>query len=219
MEISGIFWHKLPVFHWRHVVAVLFLLCLFSGHPAWAAQKTVLVLGDSLSAGYGLEKGTGWVDLLGKRLKKDYPEITIVNASISGDTSSGGRARVPALLKRYAPTVVVIELGANDGLRGFPVKSIYDNLLAMVEMVKKQKGTVLLLGMQITPNYGQAYTRDFAGVYSALAKKGKVSLVPFFLKGVAERDDLFQSDNIHPVAEAQPVMLDNVWPFLEPLLK
>lgn len=197
----------------------MFLLCLFSGHSACATPKTVLVLGDSLSAGYGLESGSGWVDLLGKRLKKDYPEITIVNASISGDTSGGGKARLQALLKRYAPSVVVIELGANDGLRGFPVKSMYDNLLAMVEMVKKQKGTVLLLGMQIPPNYGQAYTRDFAGVYPAVAKKGQVSLVPFFLKGVAERDDLFQSDTIHPVAAAQPIMLDNVWPFLEPLLK
>lgn len=176
-------------------------------------------MGDSLSAGYGLEKGSGWVDLLEKRLKKDYPEITVVNASISGDTSSGGKARLPALLGRYAPSVVVIELGANDGLRGFPVKSVYDNLLAMAGMVKKQKGKVLLLGMQIPPNYGQAYTRDFASVYSAVAKKGKVSLVPFFLKGVAERDDLFQSDNIHPVGAAQPIMLDNVWPFLEPLLK
>ncbi len=219
MDISGVFRHRFSVFRFWHVVAFMFLLCLFSGHSACATQKTVLVLGDSLSAGYGLEKGSGWVDLLGKRLKKDYPEITIVNASISGDTSGGGKARLPALLKRYAPSVVVIELGANDGLRGFPVKSMYDNLLAMVEMVKKQKGTVLLLGMQIPPNYGQAYTRDFAGVYPAVAKKGKVSLVPFFLKGVAERDDLFQSDNIHPVAAAQPIMLDNVWPFLEPLLK
>ena len=218
MEISGVV-RRLPVFRWWHVVAVLFLLCLFSGNSAWAAQKTVLVLGDSLSAGYGLEKGSGWVDLLEKRLKKDYPEITVVNASISGDTSSGGKARLPALLRRYAPSVVVIELGANDGLRGFPVKSVYDNLLAMAVMVKKQKGKVLLLGMRIPPNYGQAYTRDFAGVYSAVAKKGKVSLVPFFLKGVAERGDLFQSDNIHPVGAAQPIMLDNVWPFLEPLLK
>lgn len=218
MEISGVV-RRLSVFRWWHIVAVLFLLCLFSGNSACAAQKTVLVLGDSLSAGYGLEKGSGWVDLLEKRLKKDYPEITVVNASISGDTSSGGKARLPALLGRYAPSVVVIELGANDGLRGFPVKSVYDNLLAMAGMVKKQKGKVLLLGMQIPPNYGQAYTRDFASVYSAVAKKGKVSLVPFFLKGVAERDDLFQSDNIHPVGAAQPIMLDNVWPFLEPLLK
>lgn len=219
MDISGIVRFRLSVFRLWQVIAVMFLLCLFSGNPACAAPKTVLVLGDSLSAGYGLEKGSGWVDLLEKRLKKDYPETAVVNASISGDTSGGGKARLPALLKRYAPSVVVIELGANDGLRGFSVKSLYDNLLAMVEMVKRQKGKVLLLGMQLPPNYGQVYTRDFAGVYPAVAKKGKVSLVPFFLKGVAERDDLFQSDNIHPVAAAQPIMLDNVWLYLEPLLK
>ena len=181
-----------------------------------AAADTLLILGDSLSAGYRMSASAAWPALLNDKWQS---KTSVVNASISGDTSGGGKARLPALLKRYAPSVVVIELGANDGLRGFPVKSMYDNLLAMVEMVKKQKGTVLLLGMQIPPNYGQAYTRDFAGVYPAVAKKGKVSLVPFFLKGVAERDDLFQSDNIHPVAAAQPIMLDNVWPFLEPLLK
>lgn len=179
----------------------------------------MLVLGDSLSAEYGLERNTGWVSLLGKRLKKSYPDVEVVNASISGDTTGGGKARLPALLKRYTPSVVIIELGGNDGLRGFPTRTVQTNLSAMVDMVKKEKGKVLLLGMQIPPNYGPKYTRDFTTVYQTVAKKKQVTLVPFFLKDVADKDHLFQADRIHPTVEAQPLLLNNVWPYLNSLLR
>ncbi|WP_315970639.1 arylesterase [Oxalobacter paraformigenes] len=178
----------------------------------------MLVLGDSLSAEYGLERNTGWVRLLDERLKKSYPDVKVVNASLSGETTAGGKARLPALLKRYVPSVVIIELGGNDGLRGFPVKTIQANLSDMIDSIKKEKGNVLLLGMEIPPNYGSSYTRDFSNVYRTVSKKDKVTLVPFFLKNVADKAELFQADRIHPTVQAQPVLLDNVWPYLKPLL-
>lgn len=188
------------------------------GNRVYSAPKTVLVLGDSLSAEYGLKRNTGWVRLLDERLKKSHPGVRVVNASISGETTGGGRTRLPALLKRYAPSVVIIELGGNDGLRGLPARTVQENLSDMIRMVKKEKGKVLLLGMEIPPNYGSNYTRDFSRVYRTVAKKDKVTLVPFFLKNVADKADLFQADRIHPTVQAQPVLLDNVWPYLRPLL-
>ena len=183
-----------------------------------SASKTVLVLGDSLSAEYGLERGAGWVPLLERRIASMRLPTAIINASISGETTSGGRARLQALLQKHHPEVVVIELGGNDGLRGLPLGATQANLQEMIGMSKKSGARVLLLGMQIPPNYGGDYTRRFAGLYAALAKQDDVTLVPFFLEGLQTRPDLFQADRIHPAAAAQPLLLDNVWPYLSRLL-
>ena len=182
------------------------------------ASKTVLVLGDSLSAEYGLTRGAGWVPLLERRIATTRTPAAIVNASISGETTSGGRARLQALLAKHHPDIVVIELGGNDGLRGLQLSATQSNMQAMIDMSKKSGARVLLLGMQIPPNYGGDYTRRFAGMYATLAKQPGVSLVPFFLEGLQTRPDLFQADRIHPVAAAQPLLLDNVWPYLSRLL-
>lgn len=201
---------------WRVVVLLACMLCgVTSAH---SASKTLLVLGDSLSAEYGLARGSGWVPLLEKRLKTEKVEATIVNASISGDTTSGGRARLQPLLDKHKPDVVVLELGANDALRGLPVAATEDNLRAMIASAKKIGARVLLVGMQIPPNYGSDYTRKFAALFPRLASEHKVSLVPFFLAPLMERPELFQSDRLHPTAEAQPILLESIWPRLQPLL-
>lgn len=178
----------------------------------------MLVLGDSLSAEYGLARGTGWVPLLEKRLSEERINASIINASISGETTSGGKARLPVLLEQHRPSVVVIELGGNDGLRGLPLSSVEKNFRDMITETKNAGAQVLLVGMQIPPNYGREYTEKFSGLYSKLSKETKVPLVPFLLEGVASKPELFQSDRIHPVAQAQPIMLDNIWPQLRRLL-
>lgn len=185
---------------------------------AYSASKTVLVLGDSLSAEYGIRRGSGWVTLLEEKMKKEGIDATVVNASISGETTSGGRTRLPALLSRHNPSVVIIELGANDALRGMPLSSSEANLREMVESAKKADAEPLLVGMKIPPNYGREYTERFSALYAKVAKETKVPLVPFFLEGVAQNPALFQSDRLHPTADAQPVMFNNVWPYLKPLL-
>ncbi|GAA0762988.1 arylesterase [Ideonella azotifigens] len=187
-----------------------------------AGQSRVLVVGDSLSAEYGLARGSGWVALLGQRVAAEKLPFEVVNASISGDTTAGGRSRLPALLKQYQPKVLVIELGGNDALRGLPLASTRDNLTAMALAGKAAGAKLLLIGMQVPPNYGAQYTRDFADVFSSTAQAQKAALVPFLLVGIADRPDaeqLFQPDRIHPKAEAHPRMLDNVWPVLKPLLR
>ncbi|MFH7044834.1 arylesterase [Paucibacter sp. JuS9] len=184
-------------------------------------EKRIVVLGDSLSAEYGLARGTGWVALLEQRLAAQRVNAKVVNASISGDTTSGGRSRLTAVLKQHKPSILVIELGGNDALRGLPMAMSKDNLRAMTRAAKAAGAKVLLLGMQMPPNYGAAYGREFAEVFEQVAKEEKAGLVPFLLKGVADRADAeswFQSDRIHPLARAHPVMLDNVWPALKPLL-
>jgi acyl-CoA thioesterase-1 len=200
----------------RSLVALAFMLVATS---AYSASKTVLVLGDSLSAEYGLARGSGWVTLMENRLKTEKINASIVNASISGETTSGGRTRLPALLEQHRPAVVIIELGGNDGLRGLPVAATEANLNAMIAAAQKAKAKVLLVGMQIPPNYGRAYTEQFAAMYSRIAKDKKTLLVPFLLEGVADQEQLFQSDRIHPTAGAQPIMLNNVWPQMKQLLK
>ncbi|RJF98458.1 arylesterase [Noviherbaspirillum saxi] len=185
---------------------------------AYSASKTVLVLGDSLSAEYGLARGSGWVSLLEQRLKQSKIDAVIVNASISGETTSGGKARLPALLGQHRPDIVIVELGANDGLRGLPVASAEGNLRDMINASRKAKANVLLVGMQIPPNYGREYTQKFSGMYEKLSKETKISFAPFLLQGVANQPKLFQSDRIHPLAEAQPIILENIWPYLKPLL-
>jgi acyl-CoA thioesterase I len=183
---------------------------------------TILVLGDSLSAEYGLVRGTGWVALMEQRLAREKIAAKVINASISGDTTSGGRARLGALLAQHRPTAVVIELGANDALRGLPLQMTQDNLLVMVQAVQASGAKALLVGMQMPPNYGEDYAKRFANTYTAVARIAKVPLVPFLLKGVADVPDalrLFQSDRIHPTAAAHPTMLNNVWPAVLKLLK
>ena len=191
--------------------------------PAHAAEpKTILVVGDSLSAEYGIARGSGWVALLGQKLAADKVNATAVNASISGDTTAGGRARLPALLTKNKPAVVVIELGGNDALRGLPLDATEANLAAMTQAAQKAGAKVLLAGMQMPPNYGADYGRRFEALYARVAKATNAALVPFFLKGVADRPDaleMFQSDRIHPKAEAHPTILANMWPELQKLLK
>jgi acyl-CoA thioesterase I len=198
---------------------------LFAGKIwAQAKPKTIVVVGDSLSAEYGLRRGTGWVALLEKRLAEQKITAKVVNASISGDTTSGGRSRLPALLTQHKPTHVIIELGGNDALRGLPLKMTEDNLSAMTEAAQKTGAEVLLVGMQVPPNYGADYAAKFASTFEAVAKARKAQLVPFFLKGVADGASseqalkMFQADRIHPKEEAHPIMLDNVWPTLKKML-
>lgn len=204
---------------WAGALAVLGSLA----PPAWAAPPapaTILVLGDSLSAEYGLARGTGWVALLERRLAS-RPNTRVINASISGETTSGGAARLPALLKEHRPTHVLIELGGNDALRGQSLKATQATLERMVQSAKAQGARVLLVGMMLPPNFGQRYARDFAAVYPAVAKANNVALVPFILAGVADRADArdwFQPDGIHPRVQAQPLMLDNVWKELSRML-
>ena len=193
---------------------------------AWGAESAdkggsgpvLLVLGDSLSAEYGLARGAGWVQLLADRLRERGTHYRVVNASISGETTSGGRTRLPALLKQHRPAVVVLELGAKDGLRGLPLNLMKDNLSAMIRASQQANAKVLLVGIRIPPNYGRDYTDRFFSAYGALAREHKVALVPWLLQGFGESLDLFQADRIHPTAAAQPKMLDTVWPALQPLL-
>lgn len=174
-----------------------------------------LVVGDSISAAFGLDTTQGWVALLQKRLDQQGKRIQVVNASISGDTSAGGLARLPALLAEHRPALVMIELGGNDGLRGTPLAQLQQNLANMIAASKSSGAQVLLLGMRLPPNYGKRYTEGFAGVYEQLAATHQVPLLPFFLEGVGSVPDLMQADGIHPTAAAQPRLLDNIWPLLE----
>jgi len=180
------------------------------------------VLGDSLSAEYGLKRGTGWVALLAARLAQRRSTFTVINASISGDTTSGGRSRLPQLLTQHRPAIVILELGGNDALRGLPLDMTRSNLTAMARAAKAAGARVVMVGMQVPPNYGRQYGAEFAGLFGVVAKNEGTALVPFLLKGVADgphAESLFQADRIHPKEEAHPAMLDNVWPLLEPLLR
>ena len=185
----------------------------------WAAERSILVFGDSLSAAYGIAQARGWVALLSERLKRERPEYSVVNASISGETSGGGLSRIEATLQKHRPNVVILELGANDGLRGLPVAGMRRNLEALIERSQKAGARVLLVGMKLPPNYGPDYAEAFEKVYGELAKKHRIALVPFLLEGIAEQRELFQPDNIHPSEQAQPLILENVWAALRPLLK
>jgi acyl-CoA thioesterase I len=207
----------------RHCsVLTLSALLMASAAVGAQAQRTLLVVGDSLSAEYGLKRGEGWVALLQARLDKEKLAVKVVNASISGDTTSGGRSRLPALLQQHRPQLVLIELGGNDALRGLPLKSTEENLLAMSLAAKTAGAKVLIAGMAVPPNYGRQYGRDFTALFGSVARAQGAALVPFLLAGVADGPDaeaMFQPDRIHPKAEAHPRMLDNVWPALLPLLK
>ena len=183
-----------------------------------AVAGTLLVVGDSISAAFGLDSRQGWVALLEKRLVQEGFEHQVVNASISGDTSAGGAARLPALLVEHKPELVIIELGGNDGLRGQPLAQLQQNLASMVEQSQQAGAKVLLLGMKLPPNYGGRYTTAFAQVFTDLAEQKQVPLVPFFLEGVGGVPGMMQADGIHPAEAAQEILLDNVWPTLKPML-
>ena len=197
-------------------IAVALWAC--AAAPAQAAARTLLVLGDSLSAEYGLARHAGWVELMAKRISQAAPQYSVVNASISGETTSGGVTRLPALMERHRPDVVVIELGANDGLRGLPLAAMKDNLQKLVATCRAANARPLLVGMRLPPNYGRVYADRFAAVYEEVARENRVDLVPFLLDGFADQRELFQGDQLHPVAAAEDRMLDNVWPHLRPLL-
>jgi acyl-CoA thioesterase-1 len=184
-----------------------------------ASERTILVLGDSLSAGYGIKPAQGWVALLEQRLRDQGYGYRVVNASVSGETSGGGLQRLPRALELHHPTVVIVELGANDGLRGLSVPLTRDNLTKIVAESKKAGAQVLLIGMRLPPNYGPRYTNDFMKMYREIATANKVPLVPFLLQSVALKAELMQADGLHPTAPAQPALLDTVWPQLKPLLK
>jgi acyl-CoA thioesterase-1 len=203
----------------KWTIAAVAVLGMTAAGSAYSAPKTVLVVGDSLSAEYGLARGTGWVALLEQRMKAEKIDARVVNASISGETTSGGRTRLPALLQQHKPDVVVLELGANDGLRGLPVPAAEDNLRTMIQLSQQNKAKVLLVGMRMPPNYGRAYTERFAGMYKDLAGTYKVPLVPFMLDGVAQDAANFQADRMHPLATAHPTILNNIWPQFAPLVK
>lgn len=198
--------------------AVMLAALMAVAPSAYSASKTILVLGDSLSAEYGLARGEGWVNLMQKKLAAEKNSATIINASISGETSSGGKSRLPSLLAKHQPSVVVIELGANDALRGLSLTATQDNLRTMIHNAKDAKAKVLLVGMQIPPNYGGDYTKQFTALFPKLAQENKTALVPFMLQGVAEKTELFQADRIHPSAEAHPLIFNNIWPKIKPLL-
>ena len=196
----------------------MLVMAFFALSPAAYAAGTILVFGDSLSAGYGIRQDAAWPTLLGRRLQEKQLDYNVVNASISGETSSGGRSRLPAALSKHNPAVVIIALGSNAGLRGLPIATLRDNLAAMAEAAKKSKAKVLLVGQRLPPNYGP-YAIQFHDVFTEVAKSQKTRLVGFLLEGIAPEPGLFQADNLHPTAEAQPRLLDNVWRELEPLLK
>ena len=205
----------------RHFIAAA-LAATWGAAGAANAGDTILVLGDSLSAEYGLKRGTGWVALLQKRLAEQKIPANVVNASISGDTTAGGLARLPALLRERKPGLVVIELGGNDALRGLPIETTRANLLEMTRLAKAAGAKVLIVGMQLPPNYGRAYGDRFAAIFADVARSEGAALVPFMLKGVADgpqAESMFQADRIHPLASAHPVILANVWPVLAPMLK
>jgi len=209
----------LPVRRW--LVVSLLLTWLFA--PAWAQQRSpvILVMGDSLSAGYGMAAQQGWVSLLDERVQREFPGWKLANASISGETSAGGAARIGREIARHQPSVVVIELGGNDGLRGLPLdgtNGMRHNLAAMIEASQRAGAHVLLLGMQMPPNLGADYVRQFARTYPDLAERYQTALLPFMLEPIVHERAAFQHDHIHPTAAAQPRLLDHIWPVLRPLI-
>jgi len=219
----------------RATLAPLALVACMSATPAYAAQDvavatiaatatatarkpSIVVLGDSISAEYGLPRDTGWVALLRSKLPQEHFDYSVANSSISGDTTSGGLARLPAALNRLKPNIVIVELGANDALRGVPLATTEANLRTIIEKSQAANAKVLLVGMYVPPNYGPDYSQKFHGVYEQLSKEKQAPLVPFLLAGIENKPEMFQADQIHPTPQAQPLLLNNVWPVLRPLL-
>jgi acyl-CoA thioesterase-1 len=226
MKDGFFFWLRLACRVHCSLIAAAFVAVAAMSAPANAATPAkptplILVVGDSLSAEYGLARGSGWVALLEQRLAREKIAATVVNASISGDTTSGGRSRLPSLLAQHRPSHVILELGGNDALRGLPLSQTQSNLVAMARAAKAGGARVVVAGMQVPPNYGRQYGADFVAMFASVAKNEGAALVPFLLKGVAdgaEAESMFQPDRIHPKAAAHPLMLGNVWPVLRPML-
>ena len=196
------------------------IIIVLTATPALAAASgSILILGDSLSAALGIEKQQGWVNLLQQRLVNSGYNYRVINASISGETTAGGLARFKPLLERHQPAIVIIELGANDGLRGQSLSSMRKNIQQIIQQTRQQQGKALLVGMQLPPNYGMAYTSLFHRIYEALSQQNEVPLVPFLMQGLEDSAKHFMPDRLHPTAAAQPILLSNVWKELEPLLK
>jgi acyl-CoA thioesterase-1 len=194
------------------------MLFALSGAAA-CAEKSIVVFGDSLSAAYGIAQARGWVALLAERLKREHPDYIVVNASVSGETTSGGLARIDGILKKHRPALLVLELGGNDGLRGLPVAQMKNNLAAIIERSQKAGARVLLVGVSMPPNFGPQYTRAFATAFEDLAGRYKAPLVPSLMEGFGEKYELFQPDRIHPTEAAQPLMMERVWKALTPLVR
>ena len=201
-----------------HRLAAVLVLALALLLPAQAAEKRILVFGDSLSAGFGIAVAQSWPVLLGERLRAAGSPFSVANASISGETTAGGRARLGAALEQFHPALVILALGANDGLRGLPVAAMKDILAAMTAMARKSGARVLLVGMRLPPNYGPQYTQDFDTAFRDIARREKLALVPFLLEPIALDREAFQADGLHPTAAAQPKIVDHVWAALKPLL-
>ena len=201
----------------RHLVtiSITLLACL----TPEAYSKTIVVLGDSISAAYGMEARQGWVKLLSNRLLEQYPHYRVVNASVSGETTGGGMTRLPKILALHQPDILVLELGGNDGLRGYPINRIKSNLSSMISASEATGSSVLLIGMVLPPNYGRRYTKAFEDLFKDLADQNNLPFVPFLLEGTTTDQTLIQRDGIHPTVAAQPRLLDDIWPALEPLLK
>ncbi len=187
--------------------------------PAWASERTLLILGDSLSAGYGLARKDSWPSLLEERLRQGKFNWRTVNASVSGETSAGGRSRIQQAIRQYKPDLLILALGANDGLRGLPLTEMKRNLAAIIVLAKQQKSRILLLGMQLPPNYGAAYSKEFAATFASLAREQRVALVPFMMEGFADQPAYFLPDGLHPNQTAQPLIMETVWRALRPLLE
>jgi acyl-CoA thioesterase-1 len=204
------------------LIVILLALCAALAVPlsraAGEAAPVILVFGDSLSAGYGVPPGQGWVDLLAKKIEHEGYDFNVVNASVSGETTEGGLARLPRALALHRPRILILELGANDGLRGLPVAAAQDNLDHMITLAQSRGARVLLVGMLMPPNYGERYTSAFHAAFSALAQSHHLALVPFLMAGVALHPELIQADGLHPNERGQPLLLDNVWPVLQPML-
>lgn len=197
----------------------IFLISLcFSSVISGQSQSVILIIGDSISSAYGIERGEGWVSLLSQRLQQQGYPYHVINASISGDTTQNGLYRLPAALEKYSPSIVVLELGGNDGLRGLSLKEMRSNLVKMIEHAQRHKAVVVLIGMRIPPNYGKRYTDAFYDVYVELAEQYNLAFVPFLLESIGGNDGLMQADGLHPAQQAQPIIMNNVWPHLQPLL-
>ena len=200
------------------LLVIIMSLCPAVARSAEEATNTLLVYGDSLSAAYGIQEAQGWVALLESRLNEEDWPYKLINGSVSGETTTGGLERLPAMLSNYQPDLVILELGGNDGLRGLPLETLKANLKKMISLIRAARGEVLLTGIQIPPNYGPRYTEPFFSLYTEISEEDSLALVPFLIDGIPQQPELMQNDGIHPKAEAQIMILDNVWPYLEPML-
>lgn len=200
------------------LLVIIMSLYPLVARSAEEATNTLLVYGDSLSAAYGIQEAQGWVTLLESRLNEENWPYKLINGSVSGETTTGGLERLPAMLSNYQPDLVILELGGNDGLRGLPLETLKANLKKMISLIRAEGGEVLLTGIQIPPNYGPRYTEPFFSLYTEISEEDSLALVPFLIEGIPQQPELMQNDGIHPKAEAQIMILDNVWPYLEPML-